>query len=110
MRRQARLATAPTWLTSYGGKDVVRGYSRWYAVDRLCAIKELRMLGVQVSEEYEVRVRESIASIAKTRAAQRARRLAARTRPFESQWPADWPVEWIPTEDLDDDPASLIPF
>jgi hypothetical protein len=110
MRRQARLATAPKWLSSYGGKDVVRGYGRWYAVDGLCAIKELRMLGVQVSEEYEARLRESSATIAKARAAQRARRLAAKTRPIEIEWPADWPVEWIPTDDLDDEGDGSIPF
>lgn len=109
MRRQARLAAAPKWLSSYGGKDVVRGYSRWYAVDRLCAIKELRLLGVAISEEYEAGVRQSIEAIAKARAARRARRLAAKTRPKEIEWPADWPIEWIPTDGLGDEDDS-IPF
>jgi hypothetical protein len=57
MRRQARLTTAPRWLASYGGKHVVHGYARWYGVDLLCAIKELRLLGVAVSHEYESQIR-----------------------------------------------------
>jgi hypothetical protein len=109
MRRQARLATAPKWLSSYGGKDVVRAYSRWYAVDRLCAIKELRLLGVAISDEYEARARQSIEAIAKARAAGRARRLAVKTRPKEIEWPTDWPIEWIPTDGLGDEDDS-IPF
>jgi hypothetical protein len=60
MRRQGRLATAPRWLASYAGKHVVRGYARWYGVDRLCAIKELRMLGVAVSREYESELRMAL--------------------------------------------------
>lgn len=59
MRRHARLATAPRWLVSYGGKHVVRGYARWYGVDLLCAIKELRLLGVQVPHEYEAQIRDT---------------------------------------------------
>jgi hypothetical protein len=100
----------PKWLPSYGGKDVVRGYSRWYAVDRLCAIKELRLLGVAISDEYEARVRQSIEAIAKARAAGRARRLAAKTGPKEVEWPADWPIEWIPTDGLGDEADGSIPF
>jgi hypothetical protein len=57
MRRAARLMSAVTWLPRYGGKDVVRGYARWYAVDLVCAITELRMLGIHVPAEREERAR-----------------------------------------------------
>lgn len=60
MRRHARLATARRWLASYGGKHVVRGYARWYGVDLFCAIKELRLLGVAVSQEYEREIRTTL--------------------------------------------------
>jgi hypothetical protein len=100
MRRPARLMAAPTWLPTYGGKDIVRGYARWYAVDRICAIIELRMLGVAVPAEYEAQVRLTIASIGKARAKRAAERLAASTRPVEPVWEA-WPGEWIST--LEDD-------
>jgi hypothetical protein len=40
-----------TWIPAYRGKDLVRGYSRWFGTDRLCAIVELRLLGVGVPEQ-----------------------------------------------------------
>ena len=49
--RPARLQSAKKWLPTYAGKDPVRGYAKWYAVDTLCAIAELRLLGVPVPEE-----------------------------------------------------------
>ncbi|MBK7074575.1 MAG: hypothetical protein IPH44_19990 [Myxococcales bacterium] len=76
MRRPARLATAARWLASYGGKHVVHGYARWYGVDRLCAIKELRLLGVAVSQEYESQIRGTLERRAEAR---RLRRNAAET-------------------------------
>jgi hypothetical protein len=44
MRRPARLQVAVKWRSGYGGKDIVRGYARWFGVDLVCAIVELRML------------------------------------------------------------------
>lgn len=102
MRRAARLMSAATWLPSYGGKNIVRGYARWYAVDLICAITELRMLGVAVAAEYEAQVRLTIANIAKARARRAAEKLAASTRPLEIEWPDDWPAEWIPTAEGDE--------
>lgn len=96
MRRAARLQSAATWLPSYGGKDIVRGYARWYAVDRLCAIVELRMLGVAVAAEYEAQVRLTIASTAKARARRAAEKLAASTPPPEIEWVDEWHGGWIP--------------
>jgi hypothetical protein len=37
-------------MPTYRGKDLVRGYSRWFGTDRLCAILELRLLGVSIPE------------------------------------------------------------
>jgi hypothetical protein len=74
-----------------GGKNIVRGYARW-CVDLVCALVELRMLGVAIDAEYEQRVRSTIA----VRAEARARWRAAKTNPPEIEWPDDWPVEWIP--------------
>jgi len=94
--------SAATWWPRYGGKHIVRGYARWYGVDRLCAIAELRMLGVTVTAEYETQVRLAIADIAKARARRAAEKLVASRRPREIEWPADWPVEWIPTTEGDE--------
>ena len=52
MRRQARLDSARQWLAGYSGKNIVRGYRKRYGVDWLCAVRELRQLGVEVDPQY----------------------------------------------------------
>ncbi|MCG6191499.1 hypothetical protein [Maribellus maritimus] len=48
-------------------KSVVKGYSKKYPVDKLCAIKELRMIGVDISEEYEKQLINSMEALKKQR-------------------------------------------
>lgn len=110
MRRPARLMAAVKWRSGYGGKNFVRGYARWFGVDLICAITELRMLGVAVDPEYEAQLRRTIAARAGWRAKRRAEKLAAKTRPVEVEWPDDWPVEWIPSEADGDAMLGDIPF
>jgi hypothetical protein len=43
MKRQARLELARSWLTTFRGKNLVRGYTNWFGVDLLCAVKELSL-------------------------------------------------------------------
>ncbi len=50
MKRAARLRAARAWLDEFDGNDVIRSYARWFAVDWPRAIKELRLLGVPLSE------------------------------------------------------------
>ena len=57
MDRPARLHSARHWIPTYNGKDLVRGYAKWFAVDSLCAIIELRILGVPISDEQEQQAR-----------------------------------------------------
>nr|VFK28035.1 MAG: hypothetical protein BECKMB1821G_GA0114241_103216 [Candidatus Kentron sp. MB]VFK29338.1 MAG: hypothetical protein BECKMB1821I_GA0114274_100940 [Candidatus Kentron sp. MB]VFK74755.1 MAG: hypothetical protein BECKMB1821H_GA0114242_100940 [Candidatus Kentron sp. MB] len=44
MTRPGRLtsATATQWVGKYTGKDIVREYCKWFAVDPICAVIELR--------------------------------------------------------------------
>ena len=58
--RKKRLAVAKGWMQTYEGKYLIKGYIRRYKVDILCAIVELRMLGVEISEEYEHQVKQSV--------------------------------------------------
>ena len=62
MKREARLQSARTtgWIEKYPGKNPVRGYAKHFAVDLLCAINELRMLGVAIDQVYEEKVKLSI--------------------------------------------------
>lgn len=52
MQRPARLQSAKHWIPTYGGGNIVKGYKNWFGVDLVCAIKELRMLGVKLDEQY----------------------------------------------------------
>ena len=65
MRRPARLADARPWLATHQGADVLHDYQLWYSVDPLCAVAELRLLGVPISEEREAQVREDVEQRAK---------------------------------------------
>jgi hypothetical protein len=94
MRRPARLQAAVKWRSGYGGNNIVRGYARWFGVDLLCAIVELRMLDVAVDAEHEQQIRRTIAARAEARARRRAAKLAERAKPITFEWRADWP-EWM---------------
>jgi len=50
MNRGARLQSARHWIPTYSGRDIVKGYRKWYGVSTLCAILELRQLGVEIPE------------------------------------------------------------
>ncbi len=51
MKREQRLQAAREWISKYTGKDIVRGYRRWFGVDKVCALLELKMCGLPISEE-----------------------------------------------------------
>ena len=51
--RETRLLSAREWTKTYTGSNLVKGYAKNYGVDKLCAVKELRMIGIQISDEYE---------------------------------------------------------
>jgi len=59
LNKKQRISIAKDWLKSYNGKNIVKGYSNWFGVDLLCAIRELRIMGQLISEEYEIQVRKS---------------------------------------------------
>jgi hypothetical protein len=52
MNRKQRLQSAQTFIKTYSGRNIARGYSHWYGVDRRCAVLELKMLGVRLKEDY----------------------------------------------------------
>jgi len=85
MARPARLQAAKHWLPSYTGKNMVRGYAKHFAVDLLCAVKELEMLGYRISPEYIEQLKNSIEDLIRQRKEQkRAKRDKEIAMPFES--------------------------
>jgi hypothetical protein len=57
MNRQSRLQAARHWISKYEGKNIVRGYWRHFEVTPICAALELRMLGLEISDDYITKLR-----------------------------------------------------
>ncbi len=74
LKQPQRLLTAKDWIGKYQGKNLVRGYAKHFATDLLCAVKELRMLGVTVAPGYEEAVKRAISD----RAEQKRKKKEAR--------------------------------
>lgn len=55
-KREIRLPHAKKWIKTYRGKNLVKGYAKKFHVDNLCAVKELRILGIEISAECEKHV------------------------------------------------------
>lgn len=62
-KRERRLNSAKNWIKTYSGKNVVKGYSKKYSVDKLSAVKELRMIGVKITKEYEIQLVNSLKAL-----------------------------------------------
>ena len=67
LKREYRLRSAKDWIKTYSGNNVVKGYSKKYSVDKLCAVKELRMIGFEISEEFENQLCKSLESLKQQR-------------------------------------------
>ena len=95
MTRAGRLqsAQATNWVANYRGANIVRGYRKWFGVDWLCAITELRLLGVTVDHEYESQLRRTVEGLAASR--QRKKLKRARVDPQESTTDCDGTFAYI---------------
>lgn len=65
--REIRLSSAKNWIKTYSGNNLVKGYSKKYSVDKLCAVKELRMIGADISEEHEKQLINSMQTLRQQR-------------------------------------------
>ncbi|MEI6094492.1 MAG: hypothetical protein WCR08_03355 [Gammaproteobacteria bacterium] len=59
MKRERRLQAAKQWITTYSGKNLIKGYKNWFGVDLVCAINELKILGVKLDEEHVLELYKS---------------------------------------------------
>ena len=75
MTRAGRLesARATNWVAKHQGEKIVHSYRKWFGVDLLCAIAELRLLGVSVDQGYEAQVRRSVDDLAEYRKRKKGR-------------------------------------
>ncbi|HVG45731.1 MAG TPA: hypothetical protein VM890_13415 [Longimicrobium sp.] len=79
LTRARRLKSARKWIASYRGKNLVRGYKKWYGVTDVCAVLELRMLGVDIPDARleQARRDEQSRATGNARRSQRRRALNA---------------------------------
>ena len=50
--REKRLRSAKKWIEQYTGNHIVKAYKKRFGVDQLCAMAELKMLGVDLDPDY----------------------------------------------------------
>jgi hypothetical protein len=62
MTRDTRIQSAKQWLQTYTGKNIIRGYCKWFGVDSLAAVIELRQLGVPITAAKEMEERRKAVS------------------------------------------------
>jgi hypothetical protein len=79
MKRQGRLQSAQAWLPTYNGKNVVHGYAKHFAVNKVCAALELKMIGVMVDEAYVEQLKATELALVKQRQIARQKKIAAKT-------------------------------
>lgn len=65
MKKKGRLQSAKDWIKEYEGKNLVKGYSKWYGIAKLDAVNELKTLGVHIDEEYIKKLKINEESIIK---------------------------------------------
>lgn len=59
LTKKGRLDSAKDWITKYDGQNLISGYAKWFDVDKICAINELKTLGVIIPENLENQIVES---------------------------------------------------
>lgn len=74
MTRQARLHSAKTWIPTYKGNRLLRGYCKHYGVDWRCAVIELTALGIKIDPSYVTARRRSEAELIRKRQTPRKNR------------------------------------
>ncbi|RSK27603.1 hypothetical protein EJF36_12345 [Bacillus sp. HMF5848] len=81
--RKVRMENAKEWVKTYTGKNIIKGYSKWYAVDLICAMNELEMLGYPITEKQKKGVYESIETKKKQKEARKLKRQQDELSDFE---------------------------
>ncbi|MFD1849068.1 hypothetical protein [Oceanobacillus bengalensis] len=59
LNRPRRLDAAKHWIPKYPGKNLVNGYSKHFAVNKLCAVRELEMIGYNFDDNYKQKLKDA---------------------------------------------------
>ncbi len=82
MKRPARLESAKSWIPTYTGKHLLRGYCNHYGVNWRCAAVELKIMGVEIDPMYLATRERSEAELA----IQRKTKKVERKSPQNKHW------------------------
>jgi hypothetical protein len=74
LKRPARLESAKSWIPTYTGKHLLRGYCNHYGVGWRCAAIELKLLGIAVDPAYIAQRERTEAEIQRQRQAKKEER------------------------------------
>lgn len=66
MKQTQQLQSAKQQLNKFQGESVIQAYKKRYGVDWLCAIKELKMLGIELDPIYIKKLQQRIEGQIKT--------------------------------------------
>ncbi|TCP31281.1 hypothetical protein EV207_103165 [Scopulibacillus darangshiensis] len=86
LKREARLKQARIWVDNYEGKNIIKGYRNWFAVDLECALKELEMVGYPVSIKQKEYVKRATAERQRERQLRKERRDAHKQALLDDDW------------------------
>ncbi|MDO9615269.1 MAG: hypothetical protein Q7J86_12200 [Bacteroidota bacterium] len=56
LKKPERLNVAKSWIKTYNGKRIISGYAKWFGVDKICAVNELKSIGVVIPEILEKQI------------------------------------------------------
>jgi hypothetical protein len=71
LNRAKRMNVAKEWVAARAGSNLIRGYRTWFGVSEVCAITELRMVGVDIPDARLEQARRNEQARAAHRARQR---------------------------------------
>ena len=111
LKRLSRLQAARCWIPKYDGQNLVEGYSKHFAVDKICAVKELNLLGYKINDEYVEQLKRSLEN--QTRSNQRKKELREeneKINTYEDYEDMFWSDEECLKENYYDDCCDDIPF
>lgn len=59
-KKKYRIILSKEWISNYIGESIIKDYAKWFGIDLICAINELRSNGIIISSEDENTAKQSI--------------------------------------------------
>jgi len=103
MNKEGRLQSAKKWLPEYQGNNIVKGYAKWFGVSKLGAVSELKLLGIEIDEEYILKLKKSEEELIKQRKIKKElKEQKAKQDMLDLGIPLDYYEKYIENNEYDD--------